>query len=184
MPGSVATFYPAWKQLLKFHHKKYFSDSYGLQITSAYRRKMSLPTGSLRCELCTISSYIFMNSHSFLGEPTQWLPLGQWFWSEDTLQCLGTLLFVTTWRSWCFWLLVVTRQGCCWTQCNTQDNLLQQRIIWPENSAKAERCSFMPFPMPRYPGVISAANSISIRWAQESYLILTITLPPVIFIHR
>ena len=24
-------------------------------------------------------------------EPTQWLPLGQWFLSEDTLQCLGHL---------------------------------------------------------------------------------------------
>ena len=52
---------------------------------------MSLPTGSLRCELCTIFSYIFINSHSCLVEPTQWLPLGQWFLSEDTLQCLGHL---------------------------------------------------------------------------------------------
>lgn len=145
--------------------------------------KMSLPTGSLRSELCPISSYMFMNSHSFLVEPTQWLPLGQWFWSEETLQCLGTLPFVATWRSWCFWLLVVTGQGCRWTQCNTQDKLLQQSIIWPENSVKAEKFSFIPFLMPIYPGVI---NSISIQWAQDSYLILTITitLPQVIFIHR
>lgn len=126
--------------------------------------KMNLPTGSLRCELCTIFSYIFINSHSFLVEPTQWLPLSQWFLSEDTLQCLGTLLFVTTWRSWCFWLLVVTGQGWCWAQYNTQDKLVQQRIIWPENvySAKAEKFSFIPFPMPIYPGVINAADSMSI----------------------
>lgn len=154
LPGSVAVFYPTWKHLLMFHHK-YFSDSPWPADHWCLQKRQDESANRYTMWAMHHFSYVLLIPRSFLVEPTQWLPLSQWFLSEDTLQCLGTLLFVTTWRSWCFWLLVVTGQGWCWAQYNTQDKLVQQKDIWPENvySAKAEKFSFIPFPMPIYPGV-------------------------------